>query len=111
VELSYNKTRFEALSVNLAVISYDSPDVNLAFSNKYNLSFPLLSDDKAILASAFGILNESYPKGHRAYGVPHPGVFMVDSKGVVYAKFSEKDYRKRPALELILEAAKGMSRQ
>ena len=111
MELSYNTARFEALGVNLAVMSYDSTDINRSFSNKYNLSFPLLSDDKAVLASAFGILNESYPKGHRAYGVPHPGVFMVNRKGVVYAKFAEKDYRKRPALELILKAAKRMSGQ
>ena len=109
MELSDNVTRFKALGVNLAAISYDSVYINSSFANRHNLSFPLLSDDKAVFASAFGILNVSYAKGHRAYGVPHPGVFIVNSKGDVFAKFSEKDYRKRPALELILEVAKRMS--
>lgn len=109
MELSEQKAKFDALGVSIAAMSYDSADTNSSFAGKHSISFPLLSDERAVHATEFGVLNESYPKGHRAYGVPHPGVFLVNGKGDVFAKFAEKDYRKRPAIELILDAIKSMA--
>jgi peroxiredoxin len=55
--------------------------------------------------NALGILNEDYEPSSRAYGVPHPGIFLLDPNGVIRAKFAEEGYRARPDFDSVLEAA------
>ncbi len=52
-----------------------------------------------------GILNTQYEPGHRAYGIPYPGIFVLDSSGTIRAKLAEEDYKVRPDFSLVLEAA------
>lgn len=40
-------------------------------------------------------LNEAALKNTPFYGIPHPGTYIVDPKGVVKAKYFEDDYRER----------------
>ena len=40
----------------------------------------------------------------RHYGVPYPGIFLVDAKGVIKAKFAGESYRDRPLFEDLLVA-------
>ena len=91
------------MGVNVAAMSYDSVEKNAKFVKQYKIGYPLLSDSKGSTAMAFGILNESYPEGHRAYGVPHPGIFFVSRDGRVLAKFAEENFRDRPEIEDVLE--------
>ena len=86
----------------------EPPETHLNFSNQYDISYLLLSDPDARHIKAFGILNESYKPGHRAHGVPHPGIFIIDQEGIVRAKFAEDGYRKRPSIDLVLEATRKM---
>ena len=65
------------------------------FAERKAIHYPMLSDPESKIIRAFGILNESVPQGNMAYGVPHPGTFIVDENGVVRAKFFEEDYRDR----------------
>ncbi len=109
MELSEARDRFDALDINVVAISYDSVEANSLFASEFEITFPLLSDSNAVHAIAFGILNESYRPGHGAYGVPHPGIFLVNSAGIVVEKFAEKNYRERPSLKLVLEAAAKMA--
>ena len=46
-----------------------------------------------------------YEPGHRVYGIPYPGIFLVDPNGVIQAKFAEESYRDRPDFANVLEAA------
>ena len=108
MELSERHTQFTGLGVSVAAISYDSSETNATFSQKYRIPYPLLSDENRVHVVAFGILNETYAEGHRAYGVPHPGIFIVDGEGIIQAKFAEKDYRQRPSFQLILESVSEM---
>lgn len=54
----------------------------------------MLSDPDSKIIGAFGILNETAPKGP-FYGIPYPGTYILDPKGVVIAKYFEDDYTQR----------------
>lgn len=106
--MSEKKAVFDALGVKVAAMSYDTNATNSKLSDRYSITFPLLADKNTVHIKAFGIRNDSYAEGHRAYGVPLPGVFLVDSDGNIYSKFAEQDYRERPAMELLIESATAM---
>ena len=91
------------MGVKVAVMTYDAVPKNAKFVKQYKVEYPILSDENGNIAVAFGILNESYPEGHRAYGVPHPGIFFVSREGVVMAKFAEESIRDRPDFDDLLE--------
>lgn len=109
MELSEHQQEFAYLGIRVAAITYESPDMHLKFTKKHDIGYPLLSDLNARYVLAFGILNDSYEPGHRAYGIPHPGIFLLDSTGIVRAKFSEERYQDRPSIDRVLKAAKEMN--
>ena len=77
-------------------------DVLQLFHKEQSLGFPLLQDVDAQHVTAFGVRNEDYAEGHRAYGIPHPGILWIDASGVVRGKFAVPGYRQRPPLEEIV---------
>lgn len=109
MELSENKAVFDTLGITVAAMSYDAEATNRKFADRYSITFPLLSDSSTVHVNAFGIRNDSFAEGHRVYGVPLPGVFLVDGNGIIHEKFAEQDYRQRPALELLIESATTMA--
>jgi hypothetical protein len=44
---------------------------------------------------AFGIPNETVKSGTFGYGIPHPGVYIIDPNGKVIAKYFEEAQRPR----------------
>jgi hypothetical protein len=54
----------------------------------------LLSDPGSKIIREFDILNDMAPKG-AFYGIPYPGTYILDPKGVVVAKYFEDDYTQR----------------
>src|SRR5258708_13853960 len=55
----------------------------------------MLSDaDSKIIRSA-GLLNETIKQDSPFFGIPNPGTFILDAKGVIKAKYFEDDYRER----------------
>ena len=95
MELGQKKAEFAARGLNIAGVTYDSVEVLKAFAGRTGISYPLLSDPASKTIRDFGILNESMPKGTPFYGVPYPGTYIVDAKGVVQSKFFEADYKER----------------
>lgn len=59
------------------------------------IRYPLLSDEGSKAIRAFGILNETVPSDTFAYGVPYPGVYVIDERGVVKSKYFEARYQER----------------
>ena len=66
---------------------------------------PMLYDEDSAHIKAMGILNMQYEPGNRAYGIPYPGIFVLDNNAIIRAKLAEEDYRIRPDFSLVLEAA------
>lgn len=88
--------------------SFDSLETLKAAEEDYEVSFAMLRDEDTKHVSALGILNTQYGPGHRAYGIPEPGIFLVSADGTIQFKFAEQDYRMRPDFSLVLEAAENL---
>jgi DsbC/DsbD-like thiol-disulfide interchange protein len=92
----------------LAAISYDSVAILKSFADRTGIAFPLLSDPDSKIIRAYGILNETAPKG-QFYGIPYPGTYILDPKGVVVEKYFEEDYSQRYTASDILAKEFGAS--
>ena len=93
MELQQHQDQFRKLGLGVAAVSYDSGAILQNFAERKSIRFPLLSDADSKIIRELGLLNESAPK--EFYGIPHPGVFVLDAKGIVRAKYFEDNYRER----------------
>jgi hypothetical protein len=90
--------------VALFAMSCDSIPILPAFATEHGISFPLLSDEGSHVIRRLGLLNERVQEDHAVYGiqpnprhagVPYPGVFVLDERGVVVRKRFYESYRER----------------
>ena len=96
----------EDAGVQVVGISYDSPEVLKRFCDRAKITFPLLSDPDSKMIDAYHIRNEA-ARG-KAVGVPNPGTFILDHRGVIRAKLFLEGYRQRHTTEALIEAARGV---
>jgi peroxiredoxin len=97
--------QFQQLGIGIATMTYDSLETLKAAELDYDTTFPLLREADTKYFTALDVLNKDYAPGSRAYGIPEPGIFLVDTSGVIRFKFSEQDYRVRPDFAEVLAAA------
>lgn len=102
--MSNHAPGLQSKGVNVAAVLYDPPAKLDRFSHKYGITFPLLSDQESSAIIQLGLLNPNYDPSSKYYGVPYPGVFLVDSKGIIVGKFAEENYRDRPLMEDLIQA-------
>ena len=108
MELEQQSKKYASRGLKVAAITYDSTTVLKNFSERRVITYPLLSDEGSRVIKAFGILNENYPPGTPAHGVPFPVTYLVDAKGVVKRKYFEEDYRERfSAANILVREFKG----
>jgi len=109
IDLGEKGGDIEALGYSVVTLSYDSPDKLKAFRDKYDFPYTMLSDPDSEIIRAFGILNEEYPENSRAYGVPHPYVYVIGLDKTVKARLHEEGYKNRPSVEEITEAINALN--
>ena len=100
--------QFTELGFGIATMTYDPVEFLKIVEEDQGITFPLLHDEDVSYFNALGIRNLDYSPGQRAYGIPYPGIFLLDAEGVIRFKFAEEDYRVRPVFTDILEAAAQM---
>jgi len=103
LELNPEVKKFQKLGYGVVGISYDPPMILRRFSNKKKLTFALLSDQKVATFTALDVVNPEHPPGHRHYGIPYPGVIVVDTKGKVLDKYFFQGYKKRVKFKKLLK--------
>lgn len=81
--------------LGLIAVSYDAPETLKKFTDSRRITFPLISDPGSQIIRRYGLLNETVDPKSRTYGIPHPGTFIVDRKGVVVSRFFEDAYQER----------------
>ncbi len=86
----------------MAAITYDSVALLRHFAAGKGITYPLLADPDSKVIRAFDILNENFPPGHAWYGVPFPGTYIIDERGIVRAKYFEEDHRERYTASSVL---------
>jgi peroxiredoxin len=95
IQLQQQQKEFEAAGIGLVAMTYDAPQLQQAFINRHGISIALLSDTDGLSFKTLGILNEQYRRGDSEYGIPHPGMIVVDPQGVVAGKLFLEDYSVR----------------
>ena len=85
-------------------MTYDERTLSAHFHTEKKLPFPLLRDIKAKHVIAYGIRNEDYKPGESGFGVPHPGILLINRDGSVEQKFAYPGFRDRPSFDAIYSA-------
>jgi peroxiredoxin len=106
VELNAWQERFEEIGVNVAGMTYDDREALSDFAWDRGLGYALLSDPDGEYMAGLGIRNEEYGPGHPGFGIPHPGVMLIDPSGTILYKVAEEDYRERPAFDAVFDAVR-----
>ena len=93
--MEQSRLLLERKGVRVAAVSYDAQDALLAFAQKYQIGFPLLSDWESAVICSFRIFNTNIAPGLRAHGVPHPVEYLVSPDGIVLRKYFVPNYQHR----------------
>jgi peroxiredoxin len=102
IELQSRADEIKSRGLGLAVITYDSPAVLADFTMRRGITYPLLSDAGSATIKKYGILNITVDPATTDYGIPFPGTFILDTRGVVTAKFFEEAYQERTTVSNIM---------
>jgi len=106
VQLQENKAAFEEAGISIVALTYDEPALQQAFIEKNGIDYAFLSDVNAQTVIALGILNEQYAPGDGAYGIPLPGIFVVNAQRQIVGKLFLDGYKKRIDAASVLAFAK-----
>ena len=117
MELQRSLPDFERQHIAIFAMSYDAVEVLHTFATKYGITYTLFSDVGSKVIRALGLLNEQVyeqhaaygvPKQEHHYGVPYPGVFLLNVQGQVTEKRFQQSYRERETGVSILEQGFGV---
>jgi hypothetical protein len=102
VELEQHLGAIRKQGLGVAAISYDSVGALKSFADRQHITYPLLSDPDSKIIRTYDIFNETVKPGTPAYGIPYPGVYVVDARGMVVSKYFEDDFKERVSTADIL---------
>jgi len=113
IEASGAYDDFAALGLEPVYLSYDTAEKQAAFAAQRDIAGSFVADPQSEIIKAFRLLNTNHKPGEFGYGIPFPAIFIVNGDGVVQARLYEEDYltnaksyQDRPAIEIVLEAAR-----
>ncbi len=95
IQLQQHKQSYDEAGIGMVAITYDAPRLQQRFIDQHGISIPVLSDIDALSFKTLGILNEKYPPGDARYGIPHPGMIVIDPQGIVVGKLFLQAYSSR----------------
>lgn len=76
--------QFKKLGITVIGVSKDSLTSHEKFAKKYDLNFPLASDESGDVCSSFGVWVEKSMYGRKYMGIER-STFLIDAKGKVSA--------------------------
>ena len=93
---------FQALGLNVVSVSVDQIEHTAAFTKEHDVKYPMLADPTGAINLELGVRDEQYPVGSKAYGVPRPILYILDTDRTIRAEYMEPTYRTRPDLNVVL---------
>ncbi|MBT3427835.1 MAG: redoxin domain-containing protein [Gammaproteobacteria bacterium] len=105
VQLQENSELFLKAGISIVALTYDAPALQQPFIEAHQISYPLLSDVDAKSVIALDILNSSYEPSQSAYGIPYPGVFVVNPEMKIVGKLFVEPYQTRVHAQGVLSYA------
>jgi peroxiredoxin len=101
-DLNQQADGFRRRGLGVASLTYDSVEVLRNFAARIGIRYPMLSDPQSKVIRAFGILNPNGERGTRYEGIPFPGTYIINERGIITAKYFDDDYRERISAASIL---------
>ena len=77
-----NLSALKEMGAVLLGVSADDVSSHARFATKYDLSFPLLSDEKKEILKAYGVWNEKSMYGRKYMGIERT-TFVIDERGTI----------------------------
>jgi peroxiredoxin len=108
VQLQENLDSFEQAGIAVVAMTYDAPELQQVFIDEQGISYPFLSDIDARSVQALDIVNSKYPPGDVHYGIPFPGIYVVNSDNIIVGKIFVEGYRTRVEAASVLAYAKSV---
>jgi len=108
IQLQQYSADFTAAGIGMVAITYDTPRLQQAFIDRFGITIPVLSDIDGLSFKTLGILNTEYRQGDVQYGIPYPGMIVIDPNGVVVGKVFLEAYSSRVDSAAALAFAKAV---
>jgi len=105
VKLQEILPEYEQAGLKVVTITYDSPQKQQLFIDRFNIQYPILSDIDATTVKTLGILNKQYSEGDGAYGIPYPGVYILNTDKKIVGKVFIEGYQQRMDASYLLRYA------
>ena len=102
MELQGRVQELKKQGIGVIAVSSDPVETLKKFADSRGITFPIVSDAGSAIIKRYGLLNHTIDPNTRFYGVPHPGTFMLDQKGIVRARYFEDAYQERSTVNSIL---------
>lgn len=96
---------FRALGLAVVSVSVDEVELVTRFADSAGIEYTMLADPNGDINESLGIRDPQYPVGSAAFGVPRPTLYIIDSAGIIRARYMEPTYRTRPDLDVVLADA------
>ncbi len=90
----------------MVAMTYDSPELQQAFIEAGSIDYPFLSDIDASSFQSLGILNDEYAPGDENYGLPYPGIYVLNPDQEIVGKIFVERYQVRVHSETVLAYAR-----
>jgi hypothetical protein len=111
VELRTVLPQLRAAGYEPFAISNDTVERLAAFSERNDITYPLLSDEDSTVIRRFGIMNTLIKPGEgkemRWYGIPYPGTYITDAAGVIVDKDFHQHHARRASGRLLVHRVTG----
>jgi hypothetical protein len=101
--LQQQRSTFLREGIEVYAISPDPADVLQRFADRFGIDYALLSDADSAAIDRFGIRNTHIPADHGWFGIPFPGMYMVDEDGRVFDKHFVADHTVRESVNSALQ--------
>ncbi|MDX1900960.1 MAG: thioredoxin-dependent thiol peroxidase [Gammaproteobacteria bacterium] len=75
-------TQFSNKNTVILGVSKDTPAKHQKFRDKYQLSFPLLSDENGDVCAAYGVIDKKSLFGNTFLGITR-STFLIDEEGII----------------------------
>lgn len=101
MELQGRYDDIQKQGLGLVAVSYDSAATLKKFADSRGITYPMVSDAGSVIIKSYGLLNDTVDPKSRSFGVPHPGTFILDARGVVISRHFEEAYQERSTVASI----------
>ncbi len=98
----------QTMGVAVLGVSADSVASHQKFAQKYGLNFPLLADEGAQVATAYGVWKEKQQYGRRYMGIERT-TFLIDENGIIRKIFPK--VKVDGHVEEVIEAIRSLEEQ